>query len=99
MTLGHTIKARHQKAGAEYDYAVNYKSYTLHGKLYKTGIIPSVLMTLILFFFKSVTSKFIIPYIGNYSRREILAKTPLGRCVKFSLSPIFAISKTLNESV
>ena len=41
----------------------------------------------------------VIPYIGNFSRREILAKMPLGRCVKFSLSPIFAISWTLNEEV
>ena len=31
-----------------------------------------------------------IPYIGNFSRREILAKITLGRRVKFSLSPIFA---------
>ena len=38
-----------------------------------------------------------IPYIGNFSRRELLAKMPLGRCVNFSLSPIFAISRTLNE--
>ena len=30
-----------------------------------------------------------IPYIGNFSRREILAKMTLDRCVKFSLSPIF----------
>ena len=29
--------------------------------------------------------------IGNFSRREILAKMTLGRCVKFSPSPIFAI--------
>ena len=38
-----------------------------------------------------------IPYIGNFSRREILAKRTLGRRVKFSLSPIFAISRTFNE--
>ena len=40
-----------------------------------------------------------LPYIGNFSRWEILAKTTLGRRVKFSLSPIFAISRTLNEDV
>ena len=40
-----------------------------------------------------------VPYIGNFSRREILAKMMLGWCVKFSLSPIFAISWTLNEDV
>ena len=40
-----------------------------------------------------------IPYIGNFSRREILTKLPLGRCVKFSMSPIFAISRALNEDV
>ena len=40
-----------------------------------------------------------IPYIGNFSRREILAKMTLGWCVKFSLSPIFAISRTPNEYV
>ena len=40
-----------------------------------------------------------VPYIGNFSRWEILAKMMLGRCVKFSLSPIFAISRTLNEDV
>ena len=34
-----------------------------------------------------------------FSRREILAKMMLGRCVKFSPSPIFAISRTLNEDV
>ena len=36
---------------------------------------------------------------GIFPRREISAKMTLGRCVKFSLSPIFAISKTLNEYV
>ena len=40
-----------------------------------------------------------IPYIGNFSRREILAKMSLRRCVKYSLSFIFAISRTLNEDV
>ena len=46
------------------------------------------------------TSKInIVPYIGNFSRLEILAKIRLGRCVKFSLSPIFAISRTPNEDV
>ena len=30
-------------------------------------------------------------YIGNFSRQEILAKMKQGRCVKFSLSPIYAI--------
>ena len=39
-----------------------------------------------------------IPYIGNFSRRGIFAKTTLGRCVKFSLSPIFAISRNRNEN-
>ena len=38
-----------------------------------------------------------IPYIGNFSRREILAKMTHGRCVKFSQVPIFAILRTLNE--
>ena len=37
-----------------------------------------------------------LPYVGNFSRREILA---IGRCVKFSLSPNFAISRTLSEDV
>ena len=37
--------------------------------------------------------------IGNFSRREILAKMPLGRCVKFPLSPIFAILRAVNEDV
>ena len=40
-----------------------------------------------------------IPYIENFSRREILAKTTLLRCVKFSLSSIFAILRIFNESV
>ena len=40
-----------------------------------------------------------IPYIGNFSRLEILAKMPLGRCVKCSLSPIFAISRRINKNV
>ena len=40
-----------------------------------------------------------LPYIGNFSRREILVKMTIPRCVKFSLSPIFAISRTLNEDV
>ena len=40
-----------------------------------------------------------IPYIGNFSRRENSAKRTFGKCVKFSLSHIFAISKTLNEYV
>ena len=40
-----------------------------------------------------------IPYIGIFSRQEILAKMTLGRCVKCSLSPIFAISMPLNEDV
>ena len=40
-----------------------------------------------------------IPYIGNFSRRDILAKMPPERCVKFSLSPFFAIPRTLNEDV
>ena len=40
-----------------------------------------------------------LPYIGNFSRRGILAKMSLGWCAKFSLSPIFAISRTLNEDV
>ena len=44
-------------------------------------------------------SKFKVPYIGNFLHREILAKMTLGRCVKFSLSPIFPISRTLNEDV
>ena len=43
--------------------------------------------------------KYVVPYIRNFSRREFLAKMTLGRCVKFSLSPFFAISKTLNEDV
>ena len=37
-----------------------------------------------------------IPYIGNFVHWKILAKTTIGRCVKFSLSPIFPISKTLH---
>ena len=40
-----------------------------------------------------------VPYIGNFSSREILAKMMLGWCVKFSLSPIFAISWTLNKDI
>ena len=40
-----------------------------------------------------------LPYIGNFSLREILVKMRIPRCVKFSLSPIFAISRTLNEDV
>ena len=40
-----------------------------------------------------------IPYIGNFSRQEILAKMTLGSWVNFSLSPIFAISMTLKEEV
>ena len=40
-----------------------------------------------------------LPYIGNFSRREILVKMRIRRCFKFSLSPIFAISMTLNEDV
>ena len=40
-----------------------------------------------------------ILYIGNFLHREILAKMLPGRCVKFSLSPIFAISRTLNWDV
>ena len=56
------------------------------------------------FHFKSVINKVIAidrwyTISGNFSRREILAKMPLERCVKFSLSPIFAISRTLNEDV
>ena len=35
----------------------------------------------------------------EFSHQEILAKMMLGRCVKFSLSPIFAISWTLNENI
>ena len=41
----------------------------------------------------------VVPYIGNFSRQEILAKMTLGRCVKFSPSPIFSISRTLNEDL
>ena len=44
-------------------------------------------------------NKYYIPYIGNFSRRAILAKKTLRGCVKFSLSPIFAISRTFNENV
>ena len=40
-----------------------------------------------------------LPYIGNFSRREILVKMRIRRCIKFSPSPIFAISMTLNEDV
>ena len=40
-----------------------------------------------------------LQYIGNFSRREIFVKMRIRRCVKFSLSPIFAISMTLNEDV
>ena len=40
-----------------------------------------------------------IPYIGNFLRQEILARMMLGSCVKFSLSPILAISRTLNEDL
>ena len=40
-----------------------------------------------------------IPYIRNFSHPEIMAKMKLGRCVKLKLSPIFAMSRTLNEDV
>ena len=40
-----------------------------------------------------------IPYIGNFSRRAILANMTLDRCVNFSLIPNFAISRTVNEDV
>ena len=40
-----------------------------------------------------------LPYIGNFSRREILVKMRNRRCVKFSPCPIFAFSMTLNEDV
>ena len=50
-------------------------------------------------FYAGINPKIQIPYIGNFSRREMLAKMPLGRCVKSSLSPIFAISRALNEDV
>ena len=42
---------------------------------------------------------FELPYIGNFLRKEILAKMTVWRCVKFSLSPIIAISRTLIEDV
>ena len=35
--------------------------------------------------------KGLIPHIGKFSRPEMTAKTTLGRSVKFSLSPTFAI--------
>ena len=38
-------------------------------------------------------------YIGNFSRREILAKMTLGKYVKFSLTPIFTISWTIKEDI
>ena len=62
--------------------------------------IPQIMRKLCLKFlhFRSIDGK-VIPYIGNFSRREILAKMPLGRCVKFSMSPFFTISRTLNEDV
>ena len=40
-----------------------------------------------------------IVYVWNFSRREILEKMPLGMCVKFLLSHIFAISRTIQEDV
>ena len=40
-----------------------------------------------------------ILYIGNFSRREIFAKMKFGRCVKFSPSPVFAISRIINGNV
>ena len=40
-----------------------------------------------------------ILYIGNFLHWEILAKMTFGGCVKFSLSPIFAFSRTLNEDI
>ena len=40
-----------------------------------------------------------ILYIRNISRWEIFAKMTLGRCFKFSVSPILAISRTLIEDV
>ena len=40
-----------------------------------------------------------LPYIRNFSRQEILVKMMFGRCVKFTLSPIFANSRILNEDV
>ena len=43
--------------------------------------------------------KYQILYIENFSHLEILVKIMLGRCVKFSLSPIIAISRTLNEDL
>ena len=39
-------------------------------------------------------------YSESYNnKKEILAKMTFGRCVKFSPSPIFAISRTLNEDI
>ena len=40
-----------------------------------------------------------LPYIGNFSRRENLVKMRIPRCVKFSPSPIFAISRTLDKDI
>ena len=40
----------------------------------------------------------ILQYIGNFLS-GIFAKMTLGRCVKFSMSPIFAISRTLNADI
>ena len=37
-----------------------------------------------------------IPYIGNISRRVILAKMTFRNCVKFSRSLIFAIYRAIN---
>ena len=61
-----------------------------------TGFVVSPQVRVIL---RTCTTLDLIPYIGNFSRRVILAKMTLGRCVKFSLSLIFAISRTLNENV
>ena len=43
--------------------------------------------------------KNVLPYIGKFSRQEILANMMLGGCIKFLLSLIFAITRTLNEDV
>ena len=48
---------------------------------------------------RDIWSLKVLSYIGNFSRREILAKMMLGKCVKFSPSPIFAISRTLNKDL
>ena len=40
-----------------------------------------------------------LPYSGNFSHREILVKKTLESCAKFSLSPNFAILRTLGEDV